>query len=184
VQEQVAAGAMVYSPAEKWKYSNFGYTILGEVIKVASGVPYEAYVNEHIVGQLGLSHTAPTLTDAIVENLATGYSRDIPGHARERFPLIETHVMAPATGFSSIFDGDGIGIRVDSPAVVDLTKIIGELDVRSFASKRRPRDEGQSACDDDDRSQHIALLKRDVSSRASTPIRTPPSTGPLTARRR
>lgn len=101
VREQVAAGALVYGPAEKWKYSNFGYTILGEVIKAASGVPYEEYVNEHIVGPLGLSHTAPTLTDDMIENLAAGYSRDIPGQTREPFPLTETHSMASATGFSS-----------------------------------------------------------------------------------
>jgi CubicO group peptidase (beta-lactamase class C family) len=101
VQQHIAAGAMISAPAEKWKYSNFGYTILGELIKVVSGVPYEDYMNEHIVKQLGLSHTAPTLTDNIVENLAVGYSRNIPGQERESFPLIETNAMAPATGFSS-----------------------------------------------------------------------------------
>jgi len=101
IQQHVAAGAMIYTPAEQWKYSNLGYTILGEVIKAVSGVSYEDYVNEHIVRRLGLLHTAPTLTDNILQNLATGYSRDIPGHERVGFPLIETHAMASATGFSS-----------------------------------------------------------------------------------
>ena len=101
IQQHVATGAMIYRPAEQWKYSNLGYTILGEVIKAVSGVSYEDYVNEHIVRRLGLFHTAPTLTDNILQILATAYSRDIPGQERAGFPLIETHAMASATGFSS-----------------------------------------------------------------------------------
>ncbi len=101
VKQHVAAGALVSAPAEKWKYSNFGYSILGEVIKVVSGVPYEEYMREQIVQRLGLSYTAPTLTNKIIENLAVGYSRKLPGQQRESFPLIETNAMAPATGFSS-----------------------------------------------------------------------------------
>jgi len=101
VKQHVAAGAMVSAPAQKWKYSNFGYAILGEVIKVVSGMPYEEYVNEHIARQLGLLHTGPVLTNEIIQNLAIGYGRNIPSQERESFPLIETDAMAPATGFSS-----------------------------------------------------------------------------------
>src|SRR5437763_16804121 len=58
-------------------------------------------MREHIVQRLGLLHTGPLLTNEIVQNLAVGYGRNIPGQQRESFPLIETHVMASATGFSS-----------------------------------------------------------------------------------
>jgi CubicO group peptidase (beta-lactamase class C family) len=100
-QQQIAAGSMIYAPAEHWKYSNYGFTLLGAVIQAVSGVSYEEYVTEHIVKQLGLTHTAPVLTDAVMQQLALGYSRELPEQAREAFPHIETHVMAPATGFSS-----------------------------------------------------------------------------------
>lgn len=101
IQRHVAEGAQAYIPAEKWKYSNFGYTLLGSVVRAASGMPYEQYVDEHIIQPLGLSYTAAILTPEIEENLAVGYGRDIPGRERSRLPAIETHAMASATGFSS-----------------------------------------------------------------------------------
>ncbi len=101
IQSHIAEGAQAYTPAEKWKYSNLGYTLLGAIVRAASGVPYEYYVEEHILQPLGLSLTAPVLTPEIEQNLAVGYGRDIPGSARTRLPAIETHIMASATGFSS-----------------------------------------------------------------------------------
>jgi len=44
IQQQVAASPMAYTPAITWKYSNFGYTLLGEIIRVVSGQAYETYV--------------------------------------------------------------------------------------------------------------------------------------------
>jgi D-alanyl-D-alanine carboxypeptidase len=118
IQRYVVEGAAtVYAPLEQWKYSNYGFTLLGEIIKQVSGVSYEEYVTHNIVERLGLLHTAPTLTDDILKQLAKGYSRSLPGQEKEPFPAIETHVMASATGFSStvqdlcqlmiaLFDGD------------------------------------------------------------------------------
>jgi CubicO group peptidase (beta-lactamase class C family) len=118
IQRYVGEGeATVYGPLEHWKYSNYGFTLLGEIIKQVSGVSYEEYVTSHIVERLGLIHTAPMLTDDILKHLALGYSRSLPGQEKEPFPAIETHVMASATGFSStvqdlcqlmmaFFDGD------------------------------------------------------------------------------
>lgn len=101
IQEHIEAGATVYAPAERWKYSNYGFTILGEVIKQVSGISYEEYVTRNIVERLGLDLTGPTLTAPILEYLATGYGRSIPNQEKEPFPHIETNVMASATGFSS-----------------------------------------------------------------------------------
>lgn len=101
IQSHIAEGAQSYTPAEKWKYSNLGYTLLGAIVRAASGMPYEHYVDEHIIQPLHLTHTSPILTPEIEENLAIGYGRDIPGQERARLPAIETHVMAAATGFSS-----------------------------------------------------------------------------------
>src|SRR6266567_1326930 len=117
IQQHVAEGATVYAPLEQWKYSNYGFTLLGEIIKKVSGMSYEEYVTHNIVERLNLAHTAPTLTDDIRKHLAVGYSRSLPGQEKEPFPDIETNVMASATGFSStvqdlcqfmmaFFDGD------------------------------------------------------------------------------
>lgn len=101
IQQHIAEGAQTYTPAQRWKYSNLGYTLLGAIVRAASGVPYEYYVDEHIIQPLKLEYTAPVLNPDIEENLAAGYGRDIPGSERARLPAIETHIMASATGFSS-----------------------------------------------------------------------------------
>lgn len=101
IQSHIEAGATVYSPAERWKYSNYGFTVLGEVIKQVSGMSYEEYVTHNIIERLGLELTAPTLTSPILAHLATGYSRSIPNQEKEPFPAIETNAMVSATGFSA-----------------------------------------------------------------------------------
>ncbi len=101
IEQHIAAGASAYSPLEKWKYSNYGFTILGQVIQHVSGMSYEAYVTSNIIERLGLAHTVPTLTENIVQHLALGYSRSVPHKEKEPFPFIETNSMASATGFCS-----------------------------------------------------------------------------------
>lgn len=73
IQQHITSGGTVYDPASFWKYSNMGYTLLGEIVKEVSGSSYETYVTEHIVNRLGMTLTAPTLTDEVVPQLAVGY---------------------------------------------------------------------------------------------------------------
>ncbi|GLV59835.1 hypothetical protein KDH_66590 [Dictyobacter sp. S3.2.2.5] len=101
IQQHISDGAMVFDPATQWKYSNIGYTIVGQVIEAVSGEAYNEYVTKHVIEPLGLRHTAPDLHSKAEHALAVGYSRDIPGQPRERFPQISTGVMASATGFLS-----------------------------------------------------------------------------------
>jgi D-alanyl-D-alanine carboxypeptidase len=41
-----------FSPNEKFAYSNIGYMILGSLIEIVSGQPYEVYIREHILDKL------------------------------------------------------------------------------------------------------------------------------------
>jgi N-acyl-D-amino-acid deacylase len=43
-----------FDPLTRYAYSNFGYSILGRVIEKVSGQPYEKYVQESILKQLGI----------------------------------------------------------------------------------------------------------------------------------
>ena len=46
-----------FDPGEKWAYSNFGYAILGVVIKRVSGMPYEDYVRSRVLQPVGAERT-------------------------------------------------------------------------------------------------------------------------------
>jgi CubicO group peptidase (beta-lactamase class C family) len=42
-----------FTPGERYAYSNVGYCILGRVIEKVTGMTYETYVREHVVGPAG-----------------------------------------------------------------------------------------------------------------------------------
>lgn len=93
--------AAVLDANVRFKYSNVTYSLLGEVIAVTSGTPYNDYVLEHIVGRLGLSNTYPELVPDRIADYATGYSA--LGYADHRVPIdhVDTNAMSAATGFTS-----------------------------------------------------------------------------------
>lgn len=97
-QEFLGTG-LILKPNQKMKYSNYGYSILGLVIEAASGQPYNNYVVDNIIRQLGLKNTYPEFSEKIKTRVVTGYTRG--DYKRKRLPIanIDTQAMSPATGF-------------------------------------------------------------------------------------
>jgi CubicO group peptidase (beta-lactamase class C family) len=97
----ITGTAPVFPENRQFKYSNFGYALLGQVVEAASGMPYNDYVRRSIVQPLGLRDTGPELDDHARARLATGYTGDHYG--LERLPLdhADTRAMSAATGFYS-----------------------------------------------------------------------------------
>jgi CubicO group peptidase (beta-lactamase class C family) len=60
---------------EKYKYSNLGYVILGQVIENISGVPYEDYISQKIIGKLGIDKSELGFKIINAENHAKGYQK-------------------------------------------------------------------------------------------------------------
>ncbi len=63
----------------QWKYSNLAVGLLGHVIAQVSGIPYERYIYEEIIGPLGLANTRFELDSAQSHMKANGYSHPLPG---------------------------------------------------------------------------------------------------------
>ena len=49
----LASQPLVAPPGERFAYSNFGYCVLGRVIERASSLPYERYVQKHVLEPAG-----------------------------------------------------------------------------------------------------------------------------------
>lgn len=92
--------ALVFETLSRFKYSNYAFSLLGEVIFRVSGVPYEAYVRRNILDPLGMTCTYPDVLDS-VGSVATGYSRKFPDEDQRPFPHVPARAYAPATGFVS-----------------------------------------------------------------------------------
>lgn len=102
LQEEILKTKLVFDNNTKFKYSNFGYSLLGLLIYKVSGLPYNEYVTKNIIQPLKLKNTYPEQTYIKTDNLVTGYSR--LGINRKRLPIakdISTNAMSSATGFCS-----------------------------------------------------------------------------------
>jgi CubicO group peptidase (beta-lactamase class C family) len=86
---------------QEFKYSNIGYSLLGQVVAAASGMSYKEFVRTEIVDALGLQHTGPELDPARADEYATGYSSLAYADARIPIDHVDTGAMAAATGFYS-----------------------------------------------------------------------------------
>src|SRR5215207_8249110 len=74
---------LIYVLGTTWQYSDRNYTTLGLLIKVASGLSYEEYIQEHVLGPLAMKQSFTHLDEAKSHGLATGhqywFGRPVPG---------------------------------------------------------------------------------------------------------
>lgn len=120
-QIQASVGQQVTAvPTEtRFKYSNLGLSLAGAIVAQAASLPYETYVQEHILRPLGMSSTFVETIDPHHERLAVGYGRRLPGRLeREIMPFTDCQGIAPAANmattvtdlarFASFHLGDGV----------------------------------------------------------------------------
>jgi CubicO group peptidase (beta-lactamase class C family) len=76
-QGQVAAVAkspLLFTPGTKEMYSDTNYDLLGEMIEQWTGEPYGTFIQNQILGPLGMSDTQELGRSATVPNQAVGYN--------------------------------------------------------------------------------------------------------------
>jgi CubicO group peptidase (beta-lactamase class C family) len=61
------------TPGTQWKYSDWGYSLLGLVIEKISGTSYEQALRTHILDPLGMHDTGYDHTRTILKQRAAGY---------------------------------------------------------------------------------------------------------------
>jgi len=89
-------------PGTRFKYSNHGYALLGQVIVKISGEPYNTWIKREVIDAAGLAETAPDMPIDRRASLASGHTGEYPLGRRAVIPgKMLAHAMAPATGFVS-----------------------------------------------------------------------------------
>ncbi len=71
-----------FAPGQRFKYSNTGYVLLGQVIEAVSGQSYGAFLESALLARAGMRDTAVDETTRVVFSRAQGYAGDGPGHLR------------------------------------------------------------------------------------------------------
>ena len=90
---------LVAPPGEKFRYSTYGYTVVGCVMEGASGEKYPDYMAEHVFRPAGMTHTFVD-SFAIVPHRARGYEKDDDGNVRNA-GLMDSSYKIPGGGYVS-----------------------------------------------------------------------------------
>jgi CubicO group peptidase (beta-lactamase class C family) len=87
-----------------WSYNNAGFYLAGRVIEVATGKPYEAAVQELVLGPLGMTMSLFFAADAITHRVAVGHEspyEDGAGPPKVLRPWALARAAHPAGGIAS-----------------------------------------------------------------------------------
>ncbi len=75
-----------FKPGSRWEYSNTNYILLGRVIEVASGLPFDAYIKSHIFEVADMTQSGTIADEQHIPDMANGYYADKKGlHASPKF---------------------------------------------------------------------------------------------------
>jgi CubicO group peptidase (beta-lactamase class C family) len=92
---------LVYPPNSKWKYSNNGYTLLGDIIEAVSGKTYENFIQEKIIQPLKMTSTSVIQDKTYQSTLAVGYGRKLPDNSRQQIEYIAAKASVAMCGMAS-----------------------------------------------------------------------------------
>lgn len=70
-----ADSSLVFTPGEKYAYSNSGYILLGSIIEEVTGKSYEEVLHERILDPLNMNDTGYDHFEEIIKNRSTGYEQ-------------------------------------------------------------------------------------------------------------
>jgi CubicO group peptidase (beta-lactamase class C family) len=91
-----------FATETRYRYSNLGLTIAGQVVEAASGERFETYVMKHILEPLGMADTSVlSLPEGRRGGLAVGYGRRLPDGTRRILPFTDSKGLTAAANMSS-----------------------------------------------------------------------------------
>ncbi|MHA2339475.1 MAG: serine hydrolase domain-containing protein, partial [Candidatus Hodarchaeales archaeon] len=101
IKTQFQEKVRFFEPSETIKYSNFGYSLLGQIIEKVSGQKYSDFIRERIFSPLRMRNTVVDVDKTNMARHVTGYTRKLPKQKRKPYDHVPTKVMNSATCLSS-----------------------------------------------------------------------------------
>ncbi|MFE4663590.1 serine hydrolase domain-containing protein [Streptomyces sp. NPDC056716] len=77
----------LFEPGAMFSYNNAGFCVLGRMVEVLRGEPYDVCARNHLFTPLGMTHTASDPYEAIVHRAAVGHVERVPGKPLEPTPI-------------------------------------------------------------------------------------------------
>ncbi|MEV6638559.1 serine hydrolase domain-containing protein [Amycolatopsis sp. NPDC051371] len=118
----------LFPPGEQFSYNNAGYCVLGRLVEVLRGKPYDVCLREHLIAPLGLTHTATGAAEAILFRAAVGHIEPEPGAGYVPAPMwAMARSNAPAGSMLSMRPRDLLAfarMHLDDGRAADGTQVL------------------------------------------------------------
>ena len=96
---------LLFTPGERWEYSNAGYIVLGRIVEAVSGMSYFDYTKRHIFERARMPNTGYYDQTGETRNGAVGYFRASPDAAlRDNLDQRELRGSSAGGGYSTAPD--------------------------------------------------------------------------------
>ena len=74
--QRAMATPLMFRPGTDYRYTNVGYSILGAIVELVSGMGYEQFLHEQLLKPAGMLHTGYKMPDWASSEMAIGYAKD------------------------------------------------------------------------------------------------------------
>ncbi|MFZ4599704.1 MAG: serine hydrolase domain-containing protein [Terrimicrobiaceae bacterium] len=123
-----------FEPGSKYEYSNEGTNTAGRIIEVVANVPYDKFLNDRLLGPLGMDETVFVPRRDQLQRLAKSYKPDAANTGLEETPIKFLSYPLTDPGRQPIPGG---GLFSTATDLVQFCRMIlsgGELDGRHYVS--------------------------------------------------
>jgi CubicO group peptidase (beta-lactamase class C family) len=93
-----------FEAGSRWKYSNYGFLLLGVIVEKVSGQSYYDYVRDHIFKPAGMTATASEPEDQVVADRSAGYMRSDSGGWQLNTDTLPYRGTSAGGGYSTVED--------------------------------------------------------------------------------
>ncbi|HEY8957309.1 serine hydrolase [Chitinophaga sp.] len=92
-----------FLPGASFRYNNNGYVLLGYIIELVSGMPYEEYISRYFFKPLGMKNSGYDNTSLVIPGRVSGYQRDNDLYSNAGY-LSMTQPYSAGSLFSTVED--------------------------------------------------------------------------------
>ena len=129
----------LFAPGETFSYNNTAFVLLGRLVEVLRGKPYDEVLVERIAQPLGLERVSPSPYEAIRHRAATGH---VGGENDEMVPASSWALArsnAPAGSMLAMTPTDLLGfvrMHLDGGAAADGTQVLSPESVQAMQTRQ------------------------------------------------
>jgi len=128
----------LFAPGETFSYNNTAFVVLGRLVEVLRGKPYDEVLVERIAQPLGLQRVSPSPYEAIRHRAATGHVAGADDVLEPATSWALARSNAPAGSMLAMTPTDLLGfvrMHLDGGVAQDGTRVLGAASVRSMQTR-------------------------------------------------